>query len=166
MLPRLGFDSPQQEAYLNLWRAYDRLRQVEEELFQQHDLTAQQYNTLRLLAAAAPERIPTLALAGGLISRAPDITRLLDRLEERGLVDRERAAEDRRSVAVGITGRGQAFLRDLAAAVGRCHERQLGHLSPEELQALTRLLRKARRPHEQGGAWDPAADPAAPREET
>ena len=59
------FDSPQQEAYLNLWRTYDRLRLLEDELFGRHDLTAQQYNALRLLRAARPRKVPTLHLAGG-----------------------------------------------------------------------------------------------------
>src|SRR4026209_2148344 len=89
----LRFDSLHQEAYLNLWRTYDRLRMYEDELFGRYDLTAQQYNTLRLLKAAHPDKVPTLALAGRLVSRAPDITRLLDRLSERGLIVRERPVD-------------------------------------------------------------------------
>src|SRR5947199_10546258 len=87
------FDSPQQEAFLNLWRTYDRLRLLEDELFGRHGLTAQQYNTLRLLRAAYPEKVPTLNLAARLVSRAPDITRLIDKLAERGLADRQRRAD-------------------------------------------------------------------------
>jgi len=147
------FDSPQQETYLNLWRTYDRLRQLEDELFAAHDLTAQQYNALRLLAAS-PERVATLALAGLLISRAPDITRLLDRLEERGLVDRERSRQDRRTVRIGITSAGRSLLQALSAAVRECHERQLGHLAWDELQSLNALLTRAREPHEiPASAW-------------
>lgn len=142
------FDSVQQEAYLSLWRTYDRLKQVEDELFARHELTAQQYNALRLLHAAHPERIPTLTLAGKLISRAPDITRLLDRLAERGLIDRERSRSDRRSVSVGITPAGSRLLEALAGEVRDCHLRQLGHLTPEELETLNDLLRRARAPHE------------------
>src|SRR5437870_3469470 len=84
------FDSPQQEAFLNLWRTYDRLRELEDELFGRYELTAQQYNTLRLLRASHPHKLPTLALAERLVSRAPDITRLLDRLIDRELIERER----------------------------------------------------------------------------
>ena len=103
------FDSPEQEAYLNLWRTYDRLRAVEDELFGRHDLTAQQYNALRLLRGVHPGRLPTLALAARLVSRAPDITRMLDRLEERGLVERVRPAGNRRVVEVGLSrGRPRA----------------------------------------------------------
>lgn len=148
------FDTPEQEAFLGLWRTYDRLREVEDELFARHDLTAQQYNALRLLRAARPERVPTLALASQLVSRAPDITRLLDRLLERGLIDRQRVEEDRRTVRIGITAQGLALLEALAPEVRECHRRQLGHLEPEELRTLTELLRKARSPHEvPGSSW-------------
>jgi DNA-binding MarR family transcriptional regulator len=142
------FDSPQQEAFLSLWRTYDRLRAHEDELFARHDLTAQQYNALRLLRAAHPNKLPTLTLGGRLVSRAPDITRLLDRLAERGLVDRERPAANRRTVHVGITPGGVSLLDEIAEEVRACHERQLGHLSSGELRTLVDLLRKARTPHE------------------
>jgi DNA-binding MarR family transcriptional regulator len=142
------FDSPEQEAFLSLWRAYDRLKALEDELFSRYDLTAQQYNTLRLLRAAHPEKLPTLVLAGQLVSRAPDITRLLDRLDERDLVTRERRAGDRRTVYVGLTESGIHLLNKLNAEVRACHTQQLGHLSPDELRQLTDLLRKALGPHE------------------
>src|SRR5439155_22093149 len=92
------FDSLQQEVFLNLCRTYDRLRILEDELFGRHDLTAQQYNALRLLRGVHPDRVRTLDLAARLVSRAPDITRLLDRLEQRGLVERTRPPENRREV--------------------------------------------------------------------
>ena len=142
------FDSPQQEVYLNLWRTYDRLRMLEDELFVRYDLTAQQYNALRLLLAAHPAKVPTLMLAGQLVSRAPDITRLLDRLHDRGLVVRERSPEDRRAVHIGITEAGIALLGRLAPEVRACHLRQVGHLDDGELGELTRLLKAARAPHE------------------
>jgi DNA-binding MarR family transcriptional regulator len=146
------FDSPEQEAFLNLWRTYDRLRALEDELFGRHDLTAQQYNALRLLRAKHPEGLPTLALAGRLISRAPDITRLLDHLERRGLVRRERPADNRRVVQVALTATGLALLRELDAAVKDCHARQLGHLRRADLHNLIDLLRLARQPHEPPGS--------------
>ncbi len=142
------FDSPQQEAYLNLWRTYDRLRLLEDELFGRHDLTAQQYNALRLLRAAYPRKVATLHLAGRLVSRAPDITRLVDKLVERGLAERERLVENRRVVNVGITEAGLALLDQLAEAVRECHVRQLGHMEEGEMKLLVELLRKARGPHE------------------
>ncbi len=142
------FDSPEQQAFLGLWRTYDRLRLLEEQLFEQHDLTPQQYNALRLLAAEHPAKIQTLDLAGRLISRAPDITRLLDRLEQRSLIERDRPVNNRRVVRIGITGAGLAVLRKLRGPVRECHARQLGHLAPRELKELISLLRAARQPHE------------------
>lgn len=148
------FDSPEQEVFLNLWRTYDRLRALEDEVFARHGLTAQQYNALRLLRAAHPRPVPTLALAGRLVSRAPDITRLLDRLAERGLVDRTRPAENRRTVMVGISPAGIELLDGLAAEVRDCHARQLGHLDAGEMSKLVMLLKKARGPHEPAdGTW-------------
>jgi DNA-binding MarR family transcriptional regulator len=152
--PRRAFDSREQEVYLNLWRTYDRLRELEDELFGAHELTAQQYNALRLLRAEHPGSVPTLTLAGRLISRAPDITRLLDKLERRGLVSRDRPAENRRVVRVSITAAGLELLHRLAEPVRECHRRQLGHLSAEQQRQLIELLRAAREPHEEReGGW-------------
>jgi DNA-binding MarR family transcriptional regulator len=146
------FDSPQQEVYLNLWRTYDRLRMLEDQLFSQHDLTAQQYNALRLLRAEHPGTLPTLTLASRLVSHAPDITRLLDRLDERGLVVRQRMADNRRVVQVGITDAGLALLKQLDEPVRQCHQAQLGHLSAPQLRSLVELLRASRAPHEESGS--------------
>jgi DNA-binding MarR family transcriptional regulator len=142
------FDSLEQEVFLNLWRTYDRLRALEDQLFGRYDLTPQQYNALRLLSAEHPGQVRTLDLAGRLVSRAPDITRLLDKLEQRGLVERDRPADNRRVVHVGITAAGMALLRELREPLRQCHVRQLGHLSPRELGDLAVLLRAARLPHE------------------
>ena len=142
------FDSLEQEVYLNLWRTYDRLRILEEELFNQYDLTPQQYNALRLLRGEHPETMPTLALAARLVSRAPDITRLLDKLEQRGLIDRDRRADNRRVVQVGITRAGLKLLKELDNLVRACNARQLGHLAKADLKCLASLLRAARQPHE------------------
>lgn len=152
--PAPRFDSPAQEVYLNLWRTYDRLRALEDDLFAGYDLTAQQYNVLRLLKAARPDTVPTLALGERLVSRAPDVTRMIDRLEDRGLVGRERQPGDRRVVRVGITDAGLALVADLADPLAACHARQLGHLPAADLKRLAALLREARRPHEpDGGPW-------------
>jgi DNA-binding MarR family transcriptional regulator len=144
----LRFDSLEQEVFLNLWRTYDRLRALEDELFGQFDLTPQQYNVLRLLRGQHPQTIPTLMLADRLVSRAPDITRILDKLEQRGLIVRERPADNRRMVRVGISEAGLLLLRELAQPLRRCHTQQLGHLSSAELKRLVGLLRAARGPHE------------------
>jgi len=148
------FDSPEQEAFLSLWRTYDRLRALEDDLFAGFDLTPQQYNALRLLKADHPAPVPTLALADRLVSRAPDITRLLDKLELRGLVARSRKPGDRRSVLVGATPAGLGLLDEIAAPLRDCHARQLGHLPAADLARLLALLKAARAPHEpDGSAW-------------
>lgn len=152
------FDSLEQEAFLNLWRTYDRLHFLEEELFGKFELTPQQYNALRLLRGEGGAKLPTLALATRLVSRAPDITRLLDKLEERGLIERERPPDNRRMVLIGLTESGQKLLSDLDEQVRLCHERQIGHLSQEQLRQLIQLLRAARGPHEESSSpWLPTA---------
>jgi DNA-binding MarR family transcriptional regulator len=154
VVPHRRFDSPQQEVFLSLWRTYDRFRALEDELFARYSLTAQQYNALRILRAAHPRKVPTLSLAARLISRAPDITRLLDRLLQRGLVERERPQDNRRVVLVGITPAGVELLENLATEVQDCHRRQLGHLGADEMRTLVDLLRRAREPHEpEGSDW-------------
>ena len=142
------FDSLAQEAYLNLWRTYDRLKVYEDELFASHDLSAQQYNTLRLLKSVHPATMPTLSLGAKLISRAPDMTRLLDKLEERNLVWRERRRENRRVVEIGITDAGLQLIEEMSEAVRKCHEQQLGHLSDKKLRELIAQLTQVREPHE------------------
>src|SRR5262245_62116040 len=152
--PSRRFDSLEQEVFLNLWRTYDRLRAFEDDLFERFDLTPQQYNALRILRSVHPEKLNTLELAGRLVSRAPDITRLLDKLEQRGLIERDRPAENRRTVRIGITPAGLALLNELAEPVRACHVRQLGHLPRRDLKALAALLHAARAPHEDAaGSW-------------
>jgi len=147
-LDKRRFDSLEQEAFLGLWRTYDRLKALEDELFERYDLTPQQYNVLRLLKGSHPSALRTLDLAARLVSRAPDITRMLDKLEGRNLVERERPSDNRRVVEVRISPAGIALLRELQEPVRRCHHQQLGHLSRDQLQFLVELLAAARAPHE------------------
>jgi len=148
------FDSQQQEVYLSLWRYYDRLKALEDELFQIWDLTSQQYNVLRILQSANPKAVPTLKISQRLISRAPDITRMIDKLQERALVNRFRSDEDRRTVLVQITQEGLDLLKKLQQPVKALHISQLGHLTEAQCTSLCRLLQKTREPHEPpGGHW-------------
>jgi len=150
----IQFDSATQEAYLSLWRSYDRLRAIEDSLFARWDVTAQQYNVLRLLESTVDESVPTLSLVSRLISRAPDITRIIDRLEKRGWIQRERSASDRRAVMVSITASGRGLIEEIAKPLQQCHQEQLGHMSDQELETMTALLCKARGPHEpEGSRW-------------
>jgi DNA-binding MarR family transcriptional regulator len=146
------FDSIEQEAYLSLWRTYDRLRAIEDECFSRFEVTAQQYNVLRLLKRAHPNCVPTLSLASRLISRAPDITRMLDKLEQRGLTTRERSTTDRRAVLIGITSKGLDLIDQIAGPLSECHRKQLGHLPSDQLELLISLLRSVREPLEPAGS--------------
>src|SRR4051812_46148902 len=143
------FDSLEQEAFLGLWRTYDRLKAIEDELFARYELTPQQYNVLRLLKAEHPTPVRTLDLATRLVSRAPDITRMLDKLEQRLLVVRDRPPDNRRVVEVGVSPAGMQLLSELQESIRDCHTKQLGHLSRRELESLITLLRSARLPHEE-----------------
>lgn len=148
------FDSQQQEVYLSLWRTYESLKALEDVLFEQWELTSQQYNVLRILQAASPRPVPTLQLSNRLISRSPDITRMLDKLQDRGLVLRVRSQEDRRTVLVEITPKGQDLLEKLREPVKSLHISQVGHLTQADRGALCRLLEKTRKPHEPpDGHW-------------
>lgn len=133
---------------MQLWRSYDCLKALEEEVFSRFDLSAQQYNVLRLLDAAYPDGVPTMKLGKRLISRAPDTTRMIDRLVKRDLVTRVRPTENRRVVEAVITAQGRQLLKDMSTEVVDMHSRQLGHLSSNQLTTLVKLLRTARRPHE------------------
>jgi DNA-binding MarR family transcriptional regulator len=152
-----AFDSLEQEAYLQLWRTYDRLRELDDRLFQQHGITAQQYNALRILKSVRPGALSTSAVGARLISRAADMTRLLDKLEEQGLVSRKRCEENRRVVYVSISAAGVAVVNRLAADVKRLGREQLGHLDRRTLRSLIDMLGRAREPHA-----DPATAAAWP----
>jgi DNA-binding MarR family transcriptional regulator len=143
-----AFDSLPQEVFLNLWRTYDRLKVIEEELFTQYDLSAQQYNALRLLDAAFPAGTQTMELGRKLISRMPDTTRMLDRLEKRKLISRRRLADNRRVVEIVITATGRQLLGQMARKVYLMHQKQFGHLEESQQRQLIKLLKLVRKPHE------------------
>lgn len=124
------------------------MKALEDELFQRWELTSQQYNVLRILQAAYPKPVPTLQISSRLISRAPDITRMLDKLQDRELVQRNRSDMDRRTVFVQITDQGLKLLENLREPVKSLHISQLGHLSAADCTELCSLLEKARSPHE------------------
>lgn len=144
----LTFDSEEQRVFLNLWRTYDCLKAIEDETFARFDISPQQYNALRLLSAAYPTPIQTLNLAKQLITRSPDITRLLDRLEKADWIQRTRPANNRRIVEVIITSSGLQLLSRMQAEIMAMHHEQLGHLSERQRKQLVMLLRAARRPHD------------------
>jgi MarR family transcriptional regulator, 2-MHQ and catechol-resistance regulon repressor len=145
------FESPEQEAYLNLARTGDRLQTRFLRLFRDYDLTPSQYNVLRILRGEG-EPMKCMDVAGRTVTEVPGITGLIDRLEARGLVERQRSTEDRREVFVSVTAKGLKLLADLDEPVAGMHRTLLGHLTRAELAELVRLLEKARAPLEESGA--------------
>jgi DNA-binding MarR family transcriptional regulator len=143
---RHPFECPEEEAALNLLRTVDHLGQEFTRLFHEYGISGPQYNVLRILRGVGGEGLPCVDIAGRMITRMPDITRLVDRLEAAGLVARRRTEEDRRVVLVTITAAGLELLARLDRPVLDLHRRQLGHLTRAELAELNRLLVKARRP--------------------
>lgn len=144
---RKPFDSPAEEAYLNLLRTTTELAADFERLFKDAGLSEPQYNVLRILRGAGADGagLPCLEVASRMITRVPDITRLVDRLEAAELVERARTREDRRVVLVRITAKGLAAIAPLDGAIAEIHKRQMGHMTRKELDELSRLLVKARR---------------------
>ncbi len=121
-----------QEAWVAILRRADLLRRRMTAIVAPAGLTAQQYNVLRILRGAQPSPLPTLEIRERMIESTPGITCLLDRLEEKALVRRERGREDRRVVDCRITQAGLALLADLDAAMAEADRRSLGSLSKEE----------------------------------
>ena len=148
------FDSPQQQAYLNLWRTYDRLCAAEDALFGRYDLTAQQYNALAYCAASIPARCRRWCWPSGWCLRGRISRRMIDRLEQRKLVERIRSEANRRVVHLRITAAGLALLAELDEPVRQCHQKQLGHMNAVQLRSLVELLQAVRGPHEpDGSSW-------------
>ena len=138
------FESLEQEALLNLLRTTDQLQCEFTRLFTSQGLSGPQYNVLRILRGAGEVGLPCLEIAGQMITRMPDITRLVDRLETAGFVERARTESDRRVVLVKITSAGNELLARLDQPVRELHKKLMAHLSEAELQELSRLLTKAR----------------------
>ncbi|MDE2507136.1 MAG: MarR family transcriptional regulator [Planctomycetota bacterium] len=138
------FDTLEEEALLNLVRTSDVCGLEFARLFRTRGLSPPLYNILRILRGVGGDGLPCLEIASRMLACAPDITRLIDRLEQSGLVVRDRSRTDRRVVNVRIIEQGLALLAELDAPVRALHTRMIGHLSREELTELSRLLVKAR----------------------
>lgn len=137
------FESAEQEAHLNLMRTAQVLAEPFERLMKPFNLSGTQYNVLRILRGAG-EPLPCGQISDRMVTRDPDITRLLDRLEKRGLITRQRTPTDRRVVLASITPEGLKLLKQLDQPVITLHQKQLGHLGKERLKALIELLEAAR----------------------
>src|SRR4051794_890812 len=139
------FSSLHQEAHLNVVRTSSRLNDSVEDLLKPHGITGTQYNVLRILRGAEPDGLCRNELRDRMVTRMPDMTRLLDRMEEAGLVSRTRDDDDRRLVYTRITKAGRTLVDELDAPMGQLHKDQLGHLSASQLRSLVDLLTLARR---------------------
>ena len=135
------FSSPEQEILLALRMAAARVVEPWARFLKTTaQLTTNQYNVLRILRGSHPARLACSDIAERMIERDPDITRLVDRLERRGLVKRSRSRQDRRVVEVGMTDKGLVLVRGLDAHVQRLPKALLGRLGTERVRQLATLL--------------------------
>ncbi len=141
---RQDFDLPEEEAYLNVIRTAALFTCEFSRLFKAHGLGQSGYNVLRILRAASNEGRTWTAIHDDLVVPAPDVTRLVGRLERDGFVTRKRCNRDRRVIRVFITPRGQAVVDALDEPTRRLHKQLMGHLTHEQLLDLSRALERAR----------------------
>lgn len=137
------FDSPEQEAGLNILRTNDQLQNRFGKLFRQYGLTSSQYNVLRILRGEG-KPMPCLEIGDRMIQVVPAMTGLIDRLTKLELVRRKRCTEDRRVIYIELTEKAEDLLHELDEPVRESERGLLGHLTRAELKELSRLLVKAR----------------------
>jgi len=138
------FESPAQEAILSLFRTTDMLQRMFSQLVEPHGISLQQYNVLRILRGAGTEGIPTLEIADRMVEKTPGITRLLDKLEAKQFVRRERCPDDRRQVLCWITERGLRLLSELDKPAVSASSKAMEPLTSATLRFLISNLQKIR----------------------
>ncbi len=144
---RKPFQSPAHEALVALMRTTDIVRRRFTAVVEPHDITLQQFNVLRILRGGGAAGVPTLEVGARMIEQTPGTTRLLDRLEAKGLVRRQRCPKDRRQHLCWITPQGTALLTALDRPMLAEGERILKDVGPEDRIALIRLLDAIREPY-------------------
>lgn len=140
--------------FVSLMRAADVLARGAETLLKPYSISGTQYNILRILRGAGEKGLACCEVGSRLISRDPDITRLLDRMESRGWISRARESRDRRVVKTRISAQGLRLLDELHKPVRELHRRQLRHLPARQLRQLSNLLDRAREPLEEEHSCD------------
>lgn len=140
----------QAAVFLEVTRLSEELQRHFAELFRAYDLSPALYNVLRVLRGAGDEGLMCSEVGDRLVQHDPDVTRLLDRLEKRGLIERRRSTTDRRVVRTSITPAGLEMLAELDAPVDAVHEEQLGHVSETGLTQLLGLIEDIRAPWSNG----------------
>ncbi|MDT5293353.1 MAG: hypothetical protein QOJ76_233 [Acidobacteriota bacterium] len=138
------FDSREEEVYLSILRTAEALSWGVSETLKEADLTPTQYNVLRILRGAEKEGATCGQISERMVTKDSDITRLLERLETRGLITRARDERDRRFITARISSKGLRLLAGLDGPIAECHKRQISHLGESRLAALSKLLDAAR----------------------
>ncbi|HEX7071338.1 MAG TPA: MarR family transcriptional regulator [Rhodothermales bacterium] len=141
---RKPFESLQHEAQLSILRTAAMMMDGVEQVLRPHGITATQFNVLRILRGAEPDGLCRNEIRDRMLNRMPDVTRLLDRMEEAGLIQRSRSDPDRRVVRTRITEAGSAILDAVDADVRAQHERPFVDLDEKEVRTLIRLLASIR----------------------
>lgn len=145
---RKPFSFREEEAYLNIGRTWAFLQAPVADLLKTHQLTGTQYNMLRILRGAGKDGVTCSQATERMITPDPDVTRLLDRLESRGLIERTRSKEDRRIVITRITGEGLGLVNQIDEPLYAAMRKHLGHIGPKKLEELIGILEALRDPPE------------------
>ena len=142
--PPETFRSREQQATLGLLRTADAVKRSLAQVVEPHGITPQQYNVLRILRGAGPDGLPTLTIGERMVEQTPGVTRLVDRLERKGLVARTPCPKDRRRVFCRITEKGLELLTELDEPVNRWDAQAVAALAPSDLASLIGLLDRVR----------------------
>lgn len=142
--PPETFRSREQEATLGLLRTADAVKRSLAQVIEPHGITPQQYNVLRILRGAGSEGLPTLTIGERMIEQTPGVTRLVDRLQRKGLVARAPCPKDRRRVFCKITPKGLDLLKELDDPVNRWDNQAVAVLQPSDIDSLINLLDRVR----------------------
>lgn len=137
------FDSLQQEAMLSILRTSDLLENRLARLLREYDLTPSQYNAMRIMRGEG-QPIPCLEVAVRMIQVAPAITRVVDQLVGRGLINKQQSRKDRRVFLVELNASGTRLLKKLDQPIQSLHQSLLGHVPKSNLKMLNRILEAAR----------------------
>ncbi|MFC4454797.1 MarR family winged helix-turn-helix transcriptional regulator [Deinococcus sonorensis] len=138
------FRNLEEEAALNLFRTTQLIADRGEAFYQQHGLTPTQYNILRILRGAGDAGLGRNEIRERLLTRMPDVTRLLDKMEDAGLVQRVRSTTDRRCVPTALTPKGRTLVDQLDEPVAALHHEHFGHLTPGQLHTLIEIMTQIR----------------------
>jgi len=135
-----GATGIEDQVFVAILKTADALSAQAEQLMKASGLTGGQYNVLRILRGAGPEGLPCSGISERMISRDPDMTRMLDRMENRQWITRERQKEDRRVVKARITEEGLKLLKKLDAPVRELHKNQFAHINSTRQKTLLELI--------------------------